>query len=118
MRRRATVHLVGDLALTLKFVTCLSSLPNMHTLRLNLDWVPPTALAAFRNARFTQVRRLIMSADDAKILLPCCPRLRAAISTTKTHRTNLMGLFDESGETLEEIEGFMMTSGSIRCMFL
>jgi hypothetical protein len=31
---------------------------------------------------------------------------------------DFMGLFDESGKKIEEIEGFAMTSESIKCTFL
>jgi hypothetical protein len=116
--RRANINIVCDsYSLISKFVACLSLLPNMHTLII-ICWSSPVS-QTFSGARFPQVRRLIIPPWEAERLLPCFPRVRVVISKARIKGwSNLMDLFDESGETLEEIDGFAMSPDSIKCMFL
>jgi hypothetical protein len=130
--REANIKFYGNL--TSKLISCLSMLVNMHTLILDLYWCSPNSRAAFCEARFSQVRRLTIPAPDTRLLLPCFPRLCAVISDARMNTgvngnltilnknlgwyIDFMGLFDESGKKIEEIEGFAMTSESIKCTFL
>jgi hypothetical protein len=102
-----------------RLVTCLSLLPNMHTLRLEIrdagEW------DAFSNATFPQVRTLVIVAPDAKYLVPCCPQVRAVIARDRDRELSsddLLDLFDESGHILEKLEGFIPSPASVQCEFL
>jgi hypothetical protein len=87
----------------------------MHTLIASFLW----SSRSLGGARFPQVRRLITSAWYAGLLLPCYPRVRAFISRDRMKWwNNLVGLFDESAETLEEIDEFVMSPDTVKCMFL
>jgi hypothetical protein len=129
--REANIKLYDEFPSTPKLISCLPMLPNMHTLILDLAWSSSDNRAAFRDARFPQVRRLVVTSLDARVLLPCFPQLCAVVSNTRMdmflcmslkimdpHTLDFMGLLDESGKNIEEIEGFAMTSESIKCMFL
>jgi hypothetical protein len=90
----------------------------MRTLRLYLS--DDTVGRFFAKATFPQVRTLVILACHARFFVPCCPKVRAVISLYKIEgwSSMLKGVFDESGETLEVLEGFMMSPATIQCQFL
>jgi hypothetical protein len=105
-----------------KLITCLSLLPNMHTLCFEVcddggDCWPE----AFAKAVFPQVRTLTVSAMDANMLVPCCPQMRTLICTYDSGNIpRLVGVFDDSdsGENLENLASFTLGSAEIECELL
>jgi hypothetical protein len=67
-------------------------------------------------ANFPQVRTLLLPAFGAGYLVPCCPQVRAVISCARMKGwTDLVGLFDDAGDTLEVLDGFLMSPETIEC---
>jgi len=95
-------------ALISKLIACLSILPNMHTLSAHGNIFEFSR--RFSQATFPQVRTLFLPACNAGYIVPCCPQVRAVISRARMKGwTNLVGLFDDAGDTLEVLDGFLMS---------
>ena len=101
-------------------IPCLRSLPNLHTLRLCLHGARSHALYnafSFRTVRFPQVDVFVVTACDARAFIPCFPKVKGVIAASgRKVCVDLRGLFDESGDTLEELDGFALDEENVNCM--
>ena len=110
------IILTDSAGLIFKLVTCLSLLPNLHTLCLHVRCDQSAIYSGFSRASFPQVRTLLISACHAETLVPCCPQVRTVISKTRVIGwSDLVGLFDNSSDTLEVLDGFCMNWETIGC---
>ena len=86
----------------------------MHTLYLNVQ-NDGICQVPFSEARFPQVRKLVIPIRYARLFVPCCPQVRAMTNMDGCGWTTLSGLFDKSAQTLEELEGLTMSPQCIKC---
>jgi hypothetical protein len=114
---RIAVISIPDSATCKSLIRCILSLSNLHTLRISLHCSPSADL--FSSVRFPQIRTLKITPCDARLFIPCCPKVRAVISIARiSGRFSLRGLFDQSEKSLEELDGFTLSESDVECMVL
>jgi len=98
-------------------VRCILSLFNLHTLCISLHGLSDAN--PFFSARFPQIRTLKIPAYNARLFIPCCPKVRAVISSARMPGGHsLRDLFNESEKSLEELDGFTLSESDVECVVL
>jgi hypothetical protein len=114
---RIAVISIPDSAACKSLIHCILSLSNLRTLRISLHCSPSADL--FSSVRFPQIRTLNITPCDARLFIPCCPKVRAVISSARMLGwTSLRNLFNQSEKSLEELDGFTLSESGVKCMVL
>ena len=109
----------GEIGVTCKsLIRCILSLFNLHTLYISFPCSPYTEHFFF-SARFPQIRTLKIPTCYARLFIPCCPKVRAVISSAMMlFGPAFRGLFNQSEKSLEELDGFTLSESDVECMVL
>ena len=114
---RIAVISITDSATCTYLIPCILSLFNLHTLCISLHGSSHSDL--FSSVRFPQIRTLKIAACHARLFIPCCPKVRAVISSARMLGwTSLRNLFNQSEKSLEELDGFTLSESGVKCMVL